>query len=273
MSKLSQMTMMAVLLGSQSLGCTGSEPRDEPVHQDSFYLEMTVPGYASEDERQVYVQVDASLYADETVRADVGVGLEDEELEAKGYAIELKLSHGVRDQFTISHAASGTQFTAMQAEDAQEYSLTVGGAEYEFHGVRSLLADSWRVVPAGHWDEVAMMLGLTGVARRIDQKLTATAPIAACDGQTEAAHLTGIEDAEACCAIEVVAEGDVAFPWPAAVWAGVKIGAGCVALGCLVADTFRGTQCQGEACTTVWCANPGNCPNQCPNGNPDCRRP
>ncbi len=64
---------------------------------------------------------------------------------------------------------------------------------------------------------------------------------------------------------------------PVAGWSAVP-GGGFVAAGRPrftarhTVDQIRGTECRNGDCYTIWCA-PGNCPNQCPNGNPDCRRP
>ncbi len=271
MTTISRMTVAAAALSALMLGCTSSpSTTEEPTHRDSFYLEMTVPAYAGEYERNYYVHVDASRYRDETIRAEVGVGDTIDELAIKRYAIELKPSRGVLDDFVIEDVVASARFKVLQSAEAQTYDLHIAGADHAFDGVQALLSESWQAVPPAQWDELAMMLGLTGVARRIDHRF-ASGAAGLDEGAVSRLETEVAEEGEACCAIEVAPSEDAAFPWPGVVWAGVKIGAGCVALGCLAYETFTGSRCNGTTCETVFCPNPGNCPNHCPNGDGDCR--
>ena len=277
------MAMTAVLAATHVAGCATNESTapDKALRSDEFYARLPVPDFATGGELAYVAHVDSTLYADDLVIADIGVGVAEAEVATNRYTLTLKLSHMVLDDYTIEHPATSARFTVRQTAEQQDYVFEIGGATHRIRGAQHLLTDAVQSIPREHRDEFAVMIALTGVASKIDRRMSSEPEPREMRCEDRVALVDGVEVVvaeEGCCELEAE---PAAVPFdgttPSPSWlrrAGKKLrsvggAVACVAAYCTV-DQIRGTECRNGDCYTIWCA-PWNCPNQCPNGNPDCR--
>ncbi len=290
----------AALVMAHVAGCATNDATDPtPIHKQEFYAKLPVPDFASGATLDHFLHVDAAQYDGELVLADLGVGKTIDEVARNRYSLSLKASHDIEDSYVIEHAATSTRFSVWQTADRQTYVFRAGGADYPIESARSLVTDAVKDIPREHRQQFAVMLALTAAATKIDQQFfgeNPEQPVQRCQPRTrivDGEEVPVEEEIElGCCLLEeevpeptpeTEETGDgVAFtdPPPPSWWrrtgrlvkrAGVA-GAVCLAGVCGL-ELVRGTQCDANKnCNTVWCNPFGACPNQCPNGNPDCNR-